>query len=125
VTVAGAFVYRAGQLGLFKQIQDMNPYAKDKGTLGGISSFVAVTVARSAVMPFNYPFDTVRRRMMLESEKPVDKRVYKGSVDCFKQVMAKEGMKGMYKGMIPELFRGVGGSVVVVLYDRIKYIYGI
>jgi solute carrier family 25 (adenine nucleotide translocator) protein 4/5/6/31 len=31
VTVLGAFVYRAGQLGCFKQIQDLNPYAKDKG----------------------------------------------------------------------------------------------
>ena len=67
VTVMGAFVYRAGQLGCFKQIQDMNPYASDKGALGAISSFVAVTAARTVVMPFNYPFDTVRRRMMLQS----------------------------------------------------------
>jgi solute carrier family 25 (adenine nucleotide translocator) protein 4/5/6/31 len=125
VTVAGAFVYRAGQLGFFKQIQDMNPYAKDKGTLGAVSSFLAVTTARTAVMPFNYPFDTVRRRMMLESEKSVANRVYKGSFDCFKQVLAKEGLKGMYKGMIPELFRGVGGSLVIVIYDRVKFIYGI
>jgi len=125
VTVAGAFVYRAGQLGFFKQIQDLNPYAKDKGWLGGVSSFVAVTIARSAVMPFNYPFDTVRRRMMLQSEKPVAERRYKGSFDCFRQVMANEGTNGMYKGMIPELFRGVGGSLVVVIYDRLKYIYGI
>jgi solute carrier family 25 (adenine nucleotide translocator) protein 4/5/6/31 len=125
VTVAGAFVYRAGQLGMFKQIQDLNPWAKDKGTAGAVSSFVSVTVARSAVMPFNYPFDTVRRRMMLESEKSVKDRVYKGSFDCFRQVMAKEGLKGMYKGMVPELFRGVGGSVVVVIYDRVKYIWGI
>jgi len=125
VTVAGAFVYRAGQLGFFKQIQDMNPYDKDKGTLGAVSSFAAVTVARTAVMPFNYPFDTVRRRMMLESEKSVKDRQYKGSFDCFRQVFAKEGAKGMYKGMIPELFRGVGGSLVVVIYDRLKFIYGI
>jgi len=125
VTVAGAFVYRAGQLGLFKQIQDMNPYAKDTGSLGAVSSFVAVTVARSAIMPFNYPFDTVRRRMMLESEKPVAQRQYKGSFDCFRQIMAKEGFKGMYKGMVPELFRGVGGSLVIVIYDRIKLIYKI
>jgi len=125
VTVFGAFVYRAGQLGLFKTIQDMNPYQKDKGSLGAISSFVAVTAARSVIMPFNYPFDTVRRRMMLESEKPVDKRVYKGSFDCFAQVMKKEGFKGMYKGMVPELFRGVGGSLVIVAYDRIKVIFEI
>lgn len=125
VTVAGAFVYRAGQLGCFKQIQDLNPYAKDKGTLGAVSSFVAVTAARTVVMPFNYPFDTVRRRMMLQSEKPVDQRLYKGSFDCFNKVLANEGLAGMYKGMIPELFRGVGGSLVIVCYDRIKVIFGI
>jgi len=125
VTVMGAFVYRAGQLGCFKQIQDLNPYQKDKGTLGAISSFLAVTVARTVVMPFNYPFDTVRRRMMLESEKPVANRLYKGSWDCFKSVFRKEGFKGMYKGLVPELFRGVGGSLVIVIYDRLKFIFNI
>jgi solute carrier family 25 (adenine nucleotide translocator) protein 4/5/6/31 len=125
VTCMGAFVYRAGQLGCFKQIQDLNPYQKDKGALGAISSFVAVTAARTVVMPFNYPFDTVRRRMMLQSEKPVAERVYKGSWDCFVKVLQKEGAKGMYKGMVPELFRGVGGSLVIVIYDRIKLIFGI
>jgi len=125
VTVMGAFVYRAGQLGCFKQIQDLNPYQKDKGWLGGLSSFAAVTVARTIVMPFNYPFDTVRRRMMLQSEKPVSERAYKGSLDCFFKVLKNEGAKGMYKGMVPELFRGVGGSLVIVAYDRIKVIFGI
>jgi len=125
VTCMGAFVYRAGQLGCFKQIQDLNPYQKDKGSLGAISSFLAVTVARTIVMPFNYPFDTVRRRMMLQSEKALSERVYKGSWDCFRQVLAKEGLKGMYKGMVPELFRGVGGSLVIVCYDRIKMIFNI
>jgi len=125
VTVAGAFVYRAGQLGCFKQIQDLNPYKNDKGTLGAVSAFVAVTAARTVVMPFNYPFDTVRRRMMLQSEKPMSERLYKGSIHCFKEVLKNEGLKGMYKGMIPELFRGVGGSLVIVAYDRIKTIFGI
>lgn len=125
VTVAGAFVYRAGQLGCFKQIQDLNPYKNDKGTLGAVSAFVAVTAARTVVMPFNYPFDTVRRRMMLQSEKPIEERLYKGSIHCAKEVLKNEGLKGMYKGMIPELFRGVGGSLVIVAYDRIKTIFGI
>lgn len=125
VTCAGAFVYRAGQLGCFKQIQDMNPYKNDKGSLGAISSFFAVTTARTVIMPFNYPFDTVRRRMMLQSEKPVSERLYSGSFDCYFKIMKKEGFKGMYKGMVPELFRGVGGSLVIVIYDRIKLIFDI
>lgn len=125
ITVMGAFVYRAGQLGTFAQIMSMNPYKEDKGMTGMLAAFVAAQVARNAVMPFNYPFDTVRRRVMLESEKPPAERTYKGSLDCAKQIMAKEGLKGMYKGMIPELARGVGGSMVIVAYDRIKAILDI
>jgi len=125
ITVAGAFVYRAGQLGTFAQIMAMNPYKEDKGITGMAAAFVAAQVARNAVMPFNYPFDTVRRRVMLESEKPPAERVYKGSFDCARQVLQKEGLKGMYKGMIPELARGVGGSMVIVAYDRIKQVFNI
>jgi solute carrier family 25 (adenine nucleotide translocator) protein 4/5/6/31 len=125
VTVAGAFVYRAGQLGCFAQIQDLNPYKKDKGIIGGLTSFAAVTTARTVVMPFNYPFDTIRRRMMLQSEKPMAERLYKGSFHCLTSIVKKEGMGGLYKGLIPELFRGVGGSVVIVAYDRIKVIFNL
>jgi len=124
-TVAGAFVYRAGQLGLYGQIKGLNPYDKDKGMLGIVSSFLAATAARTAVMPFNYPFDTVRRRMMLESEKPAAERLYKSSIDCFFKVLKNEGTVGMYKGFIPECFRGVGGSIVIVMYDRIKVYLGL
>ena len=125
VTVAGAFVYRAGQLGCFKQIQDMNPYKDDKGTLGVVSAFCAVTAARTVVMPFNYPFDTVRRCMMLQSEKPKAERLYSGSFDCFTKVLKTGGVKELYGGMLPELVRGVGGSLVIVGYDRIKVIFGL
>jgi len=125
VTCGGAFVYRGGQLGLFSQIMEMNPYKKDKGPLGLFITFCAATAGRTAVMPFNYPFDTVRRRLMLESEKPPADRLYKGGIDCFFKVFKAEGPSGMYKGMVPELFRGVGGSVVLVAYNRIKVYLGI
>lgn len=103
----------------------MNPYQNDKGPIGAVASFVAATAARTVVMPFNYPFDTVRRRMMLESEKPKEQRQYRGSIHCAQEVLKKEGLKGMYKGMIPELFRGVGGSLVIVAYDRVKFIFNL
>ena len=125
VNVSGAFVYRAGQLGLFKQIQSMNPYQGDTGVVGVLSSFLAVTAARTAIMPFNYPLDTVRRRLMLESEKPKSERIYKGVVHCFSDVFKKEGFAGMYRGILPELVRGVGGTLVVVIYDRVKLIYNV
>jgi solute carrier family 25 (adenine nucleotide translocator) protein 4/5/6/31 len=120
VTIAGAFVYRGGQLGLFGQIMDANPYKQDKGILGIVAAFTCATVARTITTPFNYPFDTVRRRMMLDSEKPAAERMYSSGVNCFFKVMKVEGFGGMYKGLIPELFRGIGGPMVLTAYDRIK-----
>jgi solute carrier family 25 (adenine nucleotide translocator) protein 4/5/6/31 len=125
VTVCGAFVYRGGQLGLFAQVQDMNPYKLDKGPMGVVASFVAATVARTITTPFNYPFDTVRRRMMLDSEKPAAERMYSSGVNCFFKVMQTEGFAGMYKGLLPELVRGLGGPMVLTAYDRIKLWMGI
>jgi len=124
VTVAGAFVYRGGQLGLFGQIMDMNPYKQDKGIIGIVAAFTCATVARTITTPFNYPFDTVRRRMMLDSEKPAAERMYTSGVNCFIKVMQNEGLAGMYKGLIPELFRGIGGPLVLTAYDRIKLTFG-
>merc|ERR1711904_333655 len=125
VTVAGAFVYRGGQLGLFAQVMDMDPYKQDKGIIGIVAAFVCATVARTITTPFNYPFDTVRRRMMLDSEKPAAERLYRSGIHCFVQVSKTEGPKGVYKGLIPELFRGLGGPLVLTAYDRIKLIIGL
>jgi solute carrier family 25 (adenine nucleotide translocator) protein 4/5/6/31 len=122
ITVAGAFVYRGGQLGLFAQIQDMNPYKSDKGMIGIVAAFVCATVARTITTPFNYPFDTIRRRMMLDSDKPAEERMYKSAIDCMVKVSKNEGLGGVYKGLVPELFRGLGGPLVLTAYDRIKLI---
>jgi solute carrier family 25 (adenine nucleotide translocator) protein 4/5/6/31 len=122
VSIAGAFVYRAGQLGLYGVVMGFNPYKKDSGIKGFVSAVVIGTAARTVILPFNYPFDTVRRRMMLESDVPKEKRIYKSGIDCARQVFAKEGLKGLYKGAFPEIFRGFGGVMVIVLYDRIKNI---
>jgi len=120
VSISGAFVYRAGQLGLYGTVMGFNPYKEDKGLLGFFSAVVIATLARTVVLPFNYPFDTVRRRLMLESDLPKEQRQYKSGIDAARKILANEGMGGMYKGAVSEIFRGFGGVMVVVLYDRVK-----
>lgn len=39
-----------------------------------------------------YPFDTVRRRLQMQAEKPMNERIYNGALDCLRKIMAKEGM---------------------------------
>jgi len=120
VSIAGAFVYRAGQLGLYGSVMGLNPYRKDTGLKGFFSAIFIGTLARTVILPFNYPFDTIRRRLMLESEKPAAERQYKGGIDCAGKILKNEGLGGMYKGLFPEIFRGFGGVMVVVCYERIK-----
>lgn len=40
-----------------------------------------------------YPFDTVRRRLQMEADKPMDKRLYKGAANCFSVILKNEGSK--------------------------------
>merc|ERR1712167_439934 len=96
----------------------------DTGIKGFISAVIIGTAARTVVLPFNYPFDTIRRRLMLESEKPAAERTYRGGIHCAGEIMKNEGLGGMYKGLFPEIFRGFGGVMVVVVYERLKNYLG-
>merc|ERR1712050_533846 len=72
------------------------------------------------------PFDTVRRRLQMQSEKPPEEHLYKGTGDCFKKIAAEEGLaKGLYKGFLANVVRSVGGALVLVFYDRAKNMLGI
>ena len=39
---------------------------------------------------------------------------------CGMKVLKTEGFGGMYKGALANIFRGVGASLVLVLYGEIK-----
>jgi solute carrier family 25 (adenine nucleotide translocator) protein 4/5/6/31 len=120
VSIAGAFVYRGGELGLFGTVMGLNPYKDDKGAKGLGAAVLIGAAARTAVLPFNYPFDTVRRRMMVESDLPASRRQYKSGTDCARQVLRREGVRGLYRGVLSEVLSGFGGVMVIVVYDRLK-----
>merc|ERR1712230_238615 len=121
VSLAGIIPYRGFQLGAFDTLVGLNPYKSDKGMLGIVSTFGAAQTAIIAGAAISYPFDTVRRRLQMQAEKPVEEHVYKGTVDCLKKIAAEEGVAaGLYKGFIANALRSVGGALVLVLYERAK-----
>lgn len=126
VSVVGIVGYRGLQLGTFDTITGINPWRKDKGILGAATTFAAAQTAITIGAGATYPFDTVRRRLQMQSEKPVEEHIYKGTVDCFKRVAAEEGlMAGLYKGFAANIVRSIGGALVLVFYDRAKIYLGI
>merc|ERR550514_945599 len=119
-SVAGIVAYRGAQFGLNDTIMAFNPYAKESGPIAIASKFVVAQIAVTASGLVAYPFDTVRRRLQMQSDKPMNERLYKGTIDCGVKVLKNEGFGGMYKGALANIFRGVGASLVLVLYGEIQ-----
>ena len=119
-SVAGIFAYRGAQFGLYDTLIAFNPMAKEVGVVAIASKFAVAQVAVSVSGLVAYPFDTVRRRLQMESEKPLADRMYKGTLDCGTKILKDEGFGGMYKGALANIFRGVGASMVLVLYGEIQ-----
>jgi len=126
VSVVGIVGYRGLQLGCFDTITGLNPWKKDKGIMGAVTTFAAAQTAITIGAGATYPFDTVRRRLQMQSEKPVEEHIYKGTMDCFNKIAKEEGLvKGLYKGFVANIVRSVGGALVLVLYDRAKMYLGV
>ncbi|GAB2262967.1 hypothetical protein Droror1_Dr00003964 [Drosera rotundifolia] len=65
----------------------------------------------------SYPIDTVRRRMMMTSGEAVK---YNSSLDAFKQIVAKEGTKSLFKGAGANVLSAVAGAGVLSGYDKLQ-----
>lgn len=68
-----------------------------------------------------FPLDLVRRRMQLEGAGGRD-RVYKtGLLGAFKHIIRNEGLRGLYRGILPEYYKVVPSvAIVFVTYEKLK-----
>jgi len=116
VSVQGIIIYRASYFGFFDTIKSLvstDPKKVNFFVAWGIAQVVTVCSGISS-----YPWDTVRRRMMMQSgRKDV---LYKNTWDCAVKVIKNEGIAAMYKGALSNIFRGTGGALVLAIYDEIK-----
>lgn len=67
-----------------------------------------------------YPFDTVRRRMMMQSGRKAHEIVYKNTLNCWVTITRVEGVRAFYNGAFTNALRGIGGAFSLVIYDEIK-----
>ncbi|XP_017398240.1 ADP/ATP translocase 4 [Cebus imitator] len=120
VSVQGIIVYRASYFGAYDTVKGLLP--KPKKTPFLVSFFIAQVVTTCSGI-LSYPFDTVRRRMMMQSGEA--ERQYKGTLDCFVKIYQHEGINSFFRGAFSNILRGTGGALVLVLYDKIKEFFNI
>jgi len=120
VSVVGIIPYRGVYFGLFDTTSGYNPYQTDtNGFKRAGSKFLCAQFSAIAAGYASYPFDTVRRRLQMQSEKPEAEWVYKGTADCFGKIMKDEGTTALFKGAGANALRTVGAAMVLVLYSEI------
>ena len=120
VSITGIIPYRGVYFGLFDTLSGYNPYQKsENGILRAASKFACAQFSAISAGYASYPFDTVRRRLQMQSEKPKEEWVYKGTADCFRKIMAEEGTAALFKGAGANALRTVGAALVLVLYSEI------
>jgi len=117
VSVQGIIIYRAAYFGFFDTAKGMLPNPKTTPFL--VSWAIAQTVTTVAGI-VSYPFDTVRRRMMMQAGRKKAEIMYTGTIDCWRKVAANEGAGAFFKGAFSNVLRGTGGALVLVFYDEIK-----
>ncbi|CAM9347412.1 unnamed protein product [Ascophyllum nodosum] len=85
------------------------PLTDLENLLGGMSAGCFSTLG-------NNPFDVVKTKM-----QGMDAKRYKGTVDCFAQIIKNEGFAGFYKGVVPRLGRVIPGQGIIFMsYERIQ-----
>merc|ERR1711865_138351 len=120
VSVVGIIAYRGPYFGLYDTLKEKNPWKKEKGIVGLFSKFCIAQFTAIVAGFISYPFDTVRRRLQMQSEKPKAEWLYTGTVDCAVKIVKDEGVGAIFKGFAANVLRTLGGALVLVGYDEIK-----
>lgn len=82
----------------------MDPHSFLGEVFESVYNFALGAIAGSFGATVVYPIDLVKTRMQNQrSSTPGQQTLYKNSWDCFRKVVAREGFKGLYSGLGPQL----------------------
>jgi len=116
ISVVGIIFYRAAYFGGFDTAKTM--LLKDPKKASFWMNWAIAQVVTTGAGILSYPFDTVRRRMMMQAGR--GEILYTSSWDCAKKLLAKEGPSSFFKGAFSNVLRGTGGALVLAFYDEIQ-----
>lgn len=120
IALTGGIFYRVMYLGGYDALKSEFVF-REYELSWGERLMVAQSVSLTAGT-LSYPFDSVRRRMMMQAGLLNSERRYRNSFHCFRTVFSQEGIRGFFLGIGPNLLRSMGGALLLVGYDRVRSI---
>ncbi len=120
VSVAGIIPFRAIYFFVNDTLRAILPWIRDEGLKGLVSKFTCAQGAALCAAYASYPFDTVRRRLQVDAQRPLGERRYKGNLDCLKKVYRVEGVRALFRGAGYNAVRTVTSALALVAYGELK-----
>ena len=96
------------------------PWIRDEGLKGIVSKFTCAQSAALCAAYASYPFDTVRRRLQADAQRPLGERRYKGNLDCLKKIYRVEGVRALFRGAGYNALRTITSALALVAYGELK-----
>lgn len=122
VSITGITLYRGLYFGIYDTMKPIVLVGPLEGNF--LASFLLGWSVTTVSGVCAYPFDTIRRRMMLTSGQPSK---YKNGRHAFQQIVQHEGFYALYRGVTANMLLGMAGAGVLAGYDllhRIAYKHG-
>ena len=120
VSVAGIIPFRAIYFIVNDTLRAILPWIRDEGLKGLVSKFTCAQGAALCAAYASYPFDTVRRRLQVDAQRPLGERRYKGNLDCLKKVYRVEGVRALFRGAGYNALRTITSALALIAYGELK-----
>ncbi|VDO62312.1 unnamed protein product [Heligmosomoides polygyrus] len=98
ISIQTYFIYRAVYFGMYDTIRQL--VEEDKKNLHFFASFLIAQGVSICSAYLTYPWDTVRRRMMIKGTLSTGH-----AYGAAKRIVVEEGVRGLFKGALANIFR--------------------
>ncbi|XP_020215909.1 ADP,ATP carrier protein ER-ANT1 [Cajanus cajan] len=117
ISIWGITMYRGMYFGIYDTMKPIVLVGPFEG------KFLASFLLGWSITTFSgvcaYPFDTLRRRMMLTSGHP---NKYCNAIHAFREIVRQEGFLALFRGVTANMLLGVAGAGVLAGYDQLNRI---
>lgn len=117
-SIAGIVVYRSLYFGIYDSLKPVVLVGSLQGDF--VMSFMLGWAVTTFAGYIAYPFDTVRRRMMMRSGEVAK---YSSTLDAFRQIVKGEGARALFKGAGANILQGLAGAGVLAGYDQLYLLF--
>lgn len=107
------------RIGLYDNVKDLYTGGKDKA--GIVARILAGCTTGAMAVSFAQPTDVVKVRFQAQVNLDGVARRYSGTMQAYKHIFQNEGMRGLWKGTLPNITRNaLVNCTELVTYDLIK-----